>query len=145
MWWVSYWRQASAVTHCRTRTLVVGPMEYSSTWAPGGHHFGTETWHHPTAWWLQYWTPPGQATAWPITDKLPKVVLWPWLPLSLTSAYPVHQRDRPTSTHQCAYISSIYRKPTRPLDNLTHQEADIRSKRSYKSVAWEMRLQNTES
>ena len=56
--------------------------------SPEGHHFGTKTWPHPTACSLQCWDTSGQTTnrvgtqPHPSTNKLPKVVLNPQLPLN---------------------------------------------------------------
>ena len=142
------WRQASAVAHCGARTLAVEApwnihlpaflevttlaLRPGTTQLPDGSNTGT-----PQA------TQPTQPD--PSADKLPKVVLSPRLPLNISLDIVLSTRGpRPTSTQQCAYISSIHQEAnTSPWTNLTYQETEIRSKRSYKYVAWEMETTNT--
>ena len=76
---------------------------------PGGCHFETKVWPHPTAYRLQCWDASGQTTSragtqsHPSADRLPKVSLSPWRPPNTPLDTSLLARGtRHSSIHQCA-------------------------------------------
>ena len=108
---------------------------FISVSSPGGRHFGTETWPHPTTCRLHCGDASSQTTNrvgthhHPSADRLPKVILSPQPSLNtpLDMALPTRGK-RPSSTHQWAGTSPSHQEAcTNPWTNLTHQGADTRS------------------
>ena len=70
--------------------------------SPGGPHFSTNTWAHPTACKLQCWNAPGQTTrrigtqTHPLAKRLPKVVLRSQPPLNTLLDMALLTRGNPT-------------------------------------------------
>ena len=148
-------RWGSAVAYCQGKdTGGRGPYGiFFGVSSPGGRHFGTETWPHPTACRIQCWDASGQTTnrvgtqPQPSTDRLPKVVLSSHPPLDtpLDMALPI-RGTRSSSTHKWADTSRSHEETcTSPWTNLTHQGADTRSKKNYSPAAQGTEPTNTES
>ena len=98
------------------------PIFISMT-SPRGHHFGTETWPHPTACRLQCWDTSGQTSnragtqPHPSADRLSEVLLTPQPPINtpLDTVLPT-RGTRPSSTHQWAGTSPSDQEACTSLD-----------------------------
>ena len=152
-WRVYWWGEGWLWLTVGIRTLVAETPELITVSSPEGHHFGTKTWPHPTACSLQCWDTSGQTTnrvgtqPHPSTNKLPKVVLNPQLPLNTLLDTALSTRGtKPSSTHQWAGTSPTHQEAcTSPWTKLTHQGADTRSKRNYSPAVCRTETTNTES
>ena len=107
--------------------------------SPGGLHFGTKPWSHPTAYRLQCWDSSGQTTHWAeaqphaSADKLPKdFLIQAPLDTPLDSALPT-RAPRLSSIHQGQASVPPTRKPeqaSRPASRTRGQTPEARKLRS---------------
>ena len=111
--------------------------------SPGGRHFGTETWPHPTASRLQCWNASDQTTnsvgtqPHPSADRLPEVIPSQQPPVNtpLDVTLPI-RGTRPSSTHQWAGTSPPNQEAcTSSWTKFTHQGVDTRTKKNYSPAA----------
>lgn len=104
-------RQRSALGHCGASNTGGAGLRILGMSTPGGCHFGTQTWSHPSA------------------DKLPKVFLSPQQPLNLHLTSPAHQRDKtqlypPVGRHQFLPPGSLH-KPLGPTRGQTPEQGGL--------------------
>ena len=138
------WKQGAAVAQCEDKDpdgVVLGNTYWCEP--PGGCHFLTKTWLHPTAYWLQssdtsYQRPKMAGTQPHLSaERLLKGFLSIALPTRGTRHSSIHQSAGTCPSHQEACQSLLYA--------LIQQVADNRSRKNYNPAAWGTKSAITES